>query len=108
MTVVGRYRSTLEAIAENSSDQSAADEAQKALEARKEEPCSQCGGLGWVFDYRPDKPSPLMLEFMPCLIPDCEVSGRPIQNICFQGVESGHASMHPSKGHVMSVSGGAE
>ncbi len=74
----------------------------------REYACSECRDLGWVFDRRLDKPAPMMLELMPCLIPDCEASGRPIQNINFRGIEFKHASYHPAKGYVMSVSGGAE
>jgi hypothetical protein len=70
--------------------------------------CTACHDVGWVFDMRTDKPDPQMLEMMPCLIPDCPVSGRPIQNVNFTGVKFTHASMHPRDGWVMSVTGGAE
>jgi hypothetical protein len=67
--------------------------------------CADCRGLGWVLDSsRPRRPGPAMPELIPCVRPDCGMSGRPLANICFKGVRFHHVSQHPTEGWVMSLS----
>ena len=67
--------------------------------------CPMCGNLGWVLDCNDlTRPGPRMAEFIECFYPECTVSGRPIQSVCFKGVEFQSVAKHPSKGFVMSVS----
>lgn len=37
--------------------------------------CHACMDSGWVLDCVPNK-EPLILDLIPCLVPDCEKSGR--------------------------------
>ena len=67
--------------------------------------CPLCGNLGWVLDCNDlTRPGPRMAEFIECFHPECTVSGRPIQSVCFKGVEFQSVAWHPSKNFVMSVS----
>lgn len=67
--------------------------------------CAMCGDLGWILDCNDlDKPGPRQAEMLPCLTPDCEASGQPIQTLSFAGPRFDHASAHPRTGVLMSVS----
>lgn len=66
--------------------------------------CEECYDLGWVFDRRPKLKPPLMLEFMPCLKPDCKASGQAIQNINFHGIDFVNVHREPGKERLMSIS----
>lgn len=70
-----------------------------------EKTCWACHGSGWILEAK--KPVPggeQALELMPCLIPDCPHSGRPIYNLSFCEVKFLHASFHPKERWVMSLS----
>ena len=67
-----------------------------------------CFDIGWVLDCNDlNKTGPRMVEFIPCIYPPCEASGRPIQSVCFKGIEFKSVARHPVTGVVMSVSVGA-
>lgn len=71
------------------------------------ERCPMCGGLGWILDCNDlGKPGPRMVEFIPCIFPECpeSVNGQPIQSVCFKGIEFQSVARHPTQGYVMSVS----
>ena len=44
-----------------------------------------CGGAGWTIDGSPSK-SPVMLELIPCPLPDCATSGRDMEHIALAGL----------------------
>lgn len=68
--------------------------------------CTMCGDLGWILDCNDlGKPGSRMVELLPCLLPDCEASGQPIQNLNFgRGAGFNHVSWQPGKRKIMSVS----
>lgn len=65
--------------------------------------CSACGDSGWVLDCDPSK-DPACLELLPCLLPDCARSGRPLASVTLNGAGLEIVARHPVSGEVMSVS----
>ena len=44
--------------------------------------CACCHGVGWILEYAGGgSKEPLCLELLPCLVPDCDVSGRKIEHL---------------------------
>lgn len=64
--------------------------------------CTACGTTGWVLDARTDLPGPVALELLPCLLPECPWSGRPIATLAIFG-QLATAVPHPETGHVMAL-----
>lgn len=94
----------------NPGDLSPAEEAE-AAEARRAKRygsnltiirCSACGDSGWVLDCDPTK-DPACLELLPCLLPDCARSGRPLALVSLNGAGLEVVARHPMTGEVMSV-----
>ena len=67
-------------------------------------PCSLCRGVGWVLDHHPGR-TPLVVELLPCLIPDCTASGQPIELLGLNMAECFVVAQRRD-GLVMSVSRG--
>jgi hypothetical protein len=44
-----------------------------------------CGDAGWALDGAPSK-SPMMLELIPCPLPDCTASGRDVEHVALAGL----------------------
>lgn len=67
--------------------------------------CTMCHGTGWVLEDNHAE-GPLMLELLPCLLPDCRFSGRPVKILSVNML--GHRSVvrHPKDGYVMSLKEG--
>ena len=80
----------------------------EAVSMSEQQRCSMCGGLGWTLDARLANSNEEVwtnapqVEFIPCIFPGCEVSGRPIQSVCFKDVEFTEISRRPD-GVVMKV-----
>lgn len=66
--------------------------------------CSMCYGTGWVLEAKRPVSGEQAVEMMPCLKPDCPVSGMPIYNLSFVDARFQHASFHPKERWVMSLS----
>jgi hypothetical protein len=43
-----------------------------------------CSDIGWVLDTKPSV-EPVSLELLPCLLPDCQWSGRAIATLSVDG-----------------------
>jgi hypothetical protein len=68
----------------------------------KDDDCTLCHNAGWILDAKPDK-HPTTLELMPCILPDCKHSGRPVANLSLFA-EWGNPVFHPTnKNAVMSL-----
>lgn len=69
--------------------------------------CVVCRGVGWVLEYAGGgNVDPAGLELLPCLAPDCPVSGRPIATLGVHGAGFTEAPPHPTTGVVMGLSVG--
>jgi hypothetical protein len=62
-----------------------------------------CGDIGWVLDTRA-RVEPLGLELLPCLLPDCQWSGRAIATLSVEGRVRG-VVRHPKDETVMALTG---
>jgi hypothetical protein len=65
--------------------------------------CPMCRDVGWVLDTKPGV-EPLGLELLPCLLPDCQWSGRAIGVLSVDG-RFRDVVHHPKDGRVMSLTG---
>jgi hypothetical protein len=65
--------------------------------------CPMCRDIGWVLDTKPNV-EPLGLELLPCLLPDCQWSGRAIGVPSVDG-RFRDVVRHPQDGRIMSLSG---
>jgi hypothetical protein len=62
-----------------------------------------CRDVGWVLHTKPSV-EPLGLELLPCLLPDCQWSGRAIGVLSVDG-RFRDVVRHPRDGRVMSLTG---
>lgn len=67
----------------------------------KARPCPQCFNAGWVLDAKVNM-DPTTLELIPCIYPECTVSGRDVATLCLYG-EWTNPVLHPTTGAVMSL-----
>jgi hypothetical protein len=67
------------------------------------ERCPICRDIGWVLDTKTSV-EPLGLELLPCLLPDCQWSGRAIATLSVDG-RFRDVVRHPKDGRVMSLTG---
>jgi hypothetical protein len=63
--------------------------------------CSTCRDIGWVLDTKPSI-EPLGVELLPCLLPNCQWSGRAI-GLLSADVRFRDVVRHPKDGRVMSL-----
>ena len=64
--------------------------------------CGICRNTGYTLDHSGDN-EPMGLELLPCPIPDCKHSNKPIAYLSMYG-EWGNPTMHPTKNNaIMSV-----
>ena len=66
--------------------------------------CHLCRDVGWVLEgkrYKSD--NTLTIELLPCPIPDCEASGRPISLLSVNYAKLDKTSRHPSEKYIMSL-----
>jgi len=64
--------------------------------------CTLCYDTGWLIEAK-EKNGMVILELIPCLIPDCRKSGQKIALMSVNEMYFGHATMHPSGEYVMSL-----
>lgn len=65
--------------------------------------CNICWGVGWILEYAGGgSKDPLCLELLPCLVPDCDVSGRRIEHLSLNEAGFTRSSKNES-GLVMAV-----
>jgi hypothetical protein len=62
-----------------------------------------CRAAGWVLDTKP-RVEPLGLELLPCLLPDCQWSGRAIATLSVDG-RFRDVVRHQKDGRVMALTG---
>lgn len=72
--------------------------------------CPHCRGIGWVLDASGNgQLPPVSLELLPCLLPECEVSGQAIEVLSLGGMASAPPFVsvvpHPVTGEPMSLQG---
>ena len=65
--------------------------------------CPFCGNAGWILDSRTDR-SPISLELIACIHPECSVSGRAVAQLSVIGPKFTSVAEHPTEGYVMSLS----
>jgi len=67
--------------------------------------CTLCHNTGWLLEAK-DRAGIVTMEVIPCLIPDCEKSGRQIEQISMNYMRFTSCAMHPSEGYIMSLKRG--
>jgi len=70
--------------------------------------CSLCHDVGWVLEAKFKPTGGLLLELIPCPIPDCHRSGQRVELISVDMLKMCQASFHPKEHFIMSISKGAE
>ena len=68
--------------------------------------CTLCRDVGWILDS--NLKSPITIEFIPCLIPDCQRSGQPISLLSVNLGRFLHVAREPNTartGVIMSLHG---
>ncbi len=64
--------------------------------------CSLCRDTGWLLEAK-HRNGVLTLELIPCLIPDCKMSGYPVELISVDALKLDRVSRHPSDKYIMSL-----
>ncbi len=66
--------------------------------------CTLCYGVGWILSTSFKQSGKLTLEIIPCLIPDCEFSGRSVELISINELKFNTFHLHPTDNYIMSIS----
>ena len=64
--------------------------------------CTLCRDTGWLLEAK-NKNGFITIEILPCLIPDCEVSGKRIELISVYDLDMDGIAIHPKSGIVTSL-----
>lgn len=66
--------------------------------------CHSCRDVGWVLEGKQRKSDNILtVELLPCLIPDCNISGTPISILSVNYAKLDIVVRHPSQKYIMSL-----